>query len=206
MDEAVPQGLKERLTFVNLDPRGTEFLADGPGGNGNDLARLPRGVHKMGATYYRVGEKLIHLRGRNAPGLPGSVAGIVVGDRGHKLHIVHGAHWAAEVGTEVATYNIHYVDGATVRIPVVYGRDVVNWWLFPRGVKQTPSDATLAWTGSNDVTDMNPGLTLRLFATTWTNPHPDRAIATLEVTSKGTGCDLFLVALTLERIEPTGPK
>jgi hypothetical protein len=84
----------------------------------------------------------------------------------------------------------------------VYGRDVANWFLFLRARPETPTDARVAWTGTNDSTDLNPGLTVRLFAMTWTNPHPDREIAAIDVTSKVTASDLFLVAVTLERDEP----
>ena len=52
---------------------------------------------------------------------------------------------------------------------------------------------------STTATDLNPGLKIRLFAITWTNPHPEKAIATLDVLSASKECDPFLVALTLER-------
>ena len=29
-DEPIPPELRDRLTFVDLDPRGTDYLADGP--------------------------------------------------------------------------------------------------------------------------------------------------------------------------------
>jgi len=51
---------------------------------------------------------------------------------------------------------------------------------------------------SSDVTDLNPGSIIRLFATTWANPHPEKEVATLDILSAGTECDPFLVAVTLE--------
>ena len=47
--------------------------------------------------------------------------------------------------------------------------------------------------------EKNKGLQVRLFAQTWTNPHPEKEIATLDVLSTGTLCDPFLVAVTLEK-------
>ena len=94
---------------------------------------------------------------------------------------------------------VHYADGSTERIPIVYGRDLVNWWLWGRGFQEVPTEARVAWTELNDMSEMNKGLQVRLFARTWTNPHPEKEIATLDVISAGTLCDPFLVAATLER-------
>ncbi len=38
-----------------------------------------------------------------------------------------------------------------------------------------------------------------LFAFTWTNPHPDKEIATIDVVSSVSACDPYLVAVTVER-------
>jgi hypothetical protein len=205
VDKVLLPGLKERLTFVDLDPRGNEFVVDGPGDGGNDLARLPRGVGRMGETFFRVGEKLIHLQGRHAPGLPDSVTAISVGARAGRLHIAHGVQQAAPPGTEVGAYTVHYADGSSVRIPVVYGHDVVNWWAFSKASPELPTDARIVWSGSNDAIDLNPGLQIRLFAVTWINPHPDRIITAIDAMSTNTDCDPFLVAITLERDAPPPP-
>ena len=79
---------------------------------------------------------------------------------------------------------------------------MANWFSFARNPPELPSDARVVWSGSNDATDLNPGIKLRLFAATWKNPHPERAIATIDVSSKVLDADLFLVALTLERDGP----
>ena len=99
----------------------------------------------------------------------------------------------------VGAYVVHYNDGSTERIPIVYGRDLVNWWFWGRGFQEVPTDARVAWTGPNDISETNQGLQVRLFAMTWTNPHPEKEITTLDVVSAGTLCDPFLVAATLER-------
>ncbi len=68
-----------------------------------------------------------------------------------------------------------------------------------RAAKEEPTGARVAWTGSNDSLEQNAGIKIRLFATTWTNPHPEKEVATLDILSAGTDCDPFLVAVTLER-------
>ena len=97
----------------------------------------------------------------------------------------------------IGAYVIHYADGTSEQIPIVYGRNIVNWWNFPR--KDDPTEAETPWTGSNDMADGNPRIKIRLFALTWTNPHPEKEINALDVLSAGKDCDPFLVAATLVR-------
>ncbi len=205
-DAPISPALKDRLTFVDLDPRGNEFLADGPGGTGNDLARLPRGRRELGNTFFRIGEKLVHLRGRRALDLPESANAIAAGARADRLHFLHAAQYGEQPGTEVGAYVVRYADGTSERIPILYGRDLANWWLFPRAEVDITTTATIAWSGESDTTDLNRGLKIRLFEMTWINPHPDRTIATIDVLSKATDCDPFVVAITLERGPSGGRK
>jgi RNA polymerase sigma factor (sigma-70 family) len=196
-DEPIPPGLRERLTFIDLDRRGNDYLADGPGGAGNDLNRLPRGIHKLGDGYFRIGEKMVHVQGSMRPDMPQSVKGIPIQARGDRLHILHATEGATNSGTLIGAYVIRYADGSSEQIPLIYGRNLVNWWSFPR--KDDPTEAQTPWTGSNDWSDGNPRLKIRLFAINWTNPHPEKQIAALDVLSAGKDCDPFLVALTLAR-------
>ncbi len=198
-DEPIPPALRDRLTFVDLDRRGNDFLAEGPGGYGNDLNRLPRGLHKLGDVYFRIGEKMVHVQGRERPDLPRSVKGIPVQARADQLHFLHSTQGGANSeDTLIGAYLIHYADGSTERIPLVYSREMTNMWHRDPGRKLT--GAKVAWTGLNDAVAVNPpGLFVRVFSITWTNSHPEKTIATLDVLSAGKDCDPFLVALTLER-------
>jgi len=198
-DDPIPVGVREGLIFLDIARHGTEPLADGPGGSGNDLNRLPRGVRELDGLYFRVVEDMVHLAGTMTLDLPREVKGIRVQGRGDKLHFLHAVQQAVAAGTEVGAYVVHYADGSIERIPIVYGRDLVNWWLWGRGFQEVPTDARVAWTGLNDAAEMNKGLQVRLFARTWTNPHPEKEIASLDVISAGTLCDPFLVAATLEK-------
>ncbi|MHB1560695.1 MAG: sigma-70 family RNA polymerase sigma factor [Isosphaeraceae bacterium] len=200
VDEPIPADLRDRLTFVDLQRDGNDFLADGPASGGNDLNRLPRGVHKLGATYFRIGEKMVHLGGRERPDLPESVKGIKVGARGRVLHFLHSTQGGLNMDDRlIGAYVIHYADGSIETIPFAYARDITNWWHREPGRRLTRGK--VAWTGLNDAVaqHVRPGLRIRLFEMTWTNPHPEKEIATLDVLSKGKECDPFLVALTLER-------
>lgn len=168
-------------------------------GAGNDLNRLPRGVRNCGGQYFQIGEDMVHLAGTMTPDLPREVKGIRVGVRGRRLHFLHAVQQSVTAGTEVGDYVVRYTDGSTEHIPIVYGRDLVNWWLLGRGFQEVPTEARVAWIGTNDMSEKNQGLQVRLFARTWINPHPEKVITSLDIISAGTLCDPFLVAVTLER-------
>ena len=201
-DEPIPAEMKPRLTFVDLTPYGTNYLADGPApaSDGNNLDRLPRGVQKLADTYFRIGEKIVQVKGQNAVAWPESVNGIKVGAKCAKLQILQGNEQQNQPGTELGNYVIHYADGSLVKIPIVYGRNVVDWWHSPARETEA-STARIAWKGSNEMVDGRKveKLELRLYAFTWTNPHPDKEITTIDMVSSNTACDPYLIAVTLER-------
>jgi RNA polymerase sigma factor (sigma-70 family) len=198
VDEPVPDELRRRLTFVDLGRYGNDALADGPGGGGNDLDRMPRGVHKWGKAYFQIGEMMVHVQSQVRPQLPQSIKGIKIGARGRVVHFLHATQYDADSGEIVGAYLIHYDDETSVTVPMIYDRTLSNWWKFA-AQKADPAHDQVAWTGSNQSTDLNPGLSIRLFATAWTNPHPEKIITALDMLSAGKRCDPFLVAVTLER-------
>jgi RNA polymerase sigma factor (sigma-70 family) len=200
-DEPIPAALRPRLTFLELSESGNDFLGDGPGGVNNDLNRLPRGVSRLDGTYFQIGESMVHLRGQQNPESPLEIKGIKVRARGDRIHFLHGVQNVVNPGTEVGAYVVHYVDGSTARIPLVYGRDLANWWQFGAEVPDRPTAAKVAWSGLNDATEHNKRVRIRLFALAWANPHPEKEIASIDMTSAGTPCDPFLVAATVERDE-----
>jgi hypothetical protein len=193
LDEPIPPELRGRLTFVALDPKGTDDLIGGPGGSTNDLSPLPRGIHKLGETYFRIGEEMIHVRGQMRQDLPQAVKGIAVRARGRVLHFLHATEFSSEEAPLIGTYVVHYADGSVASIPLVYGRALVDWWQSP-GRMGEPTGAKVAWTGANESAGK-----IRLFDLAWINPHPEKEIASLDVISADKGCDPFLVAVTVQR-------
>ena len=71
--------------------------------------------------------------------------------------------------------------------------------LFPGLKKDDLPEARIAWTGSNALLDRRPKQEIKigLWAFTWTNPHPEKEIASLDVLSADKECDPFLVAVTV---------
>ncbi|WP_165224565.1 sigma-70 family RNA polymerase sigma factor [Aquisphaera insulae] len=206
-DDPIPPDLAKRLHFVDLSDYAESGLFESPGGPGNDLGHLPVGARKLGGSYFRIGEFMIHLAGSQFFEAPGEMTDIPVKARGRTLHFLHGVQWTAKDGAEVGAYVIHYADGSFERIPIVYGRDVVNWWTLRRQRAWwdwfgpdvvMPTSARVAWIDEAANSRRPAGVKARLFAVSWTNPHPEKEIATLDMTSAGGVCDPFLVAVTVE--------
>jgi hypothetical protein len=106
-----------------------------------------------------------------------------------------GNAFGAEDGTEIGTYLVHYADGTDERIPIIYGKDVRDWWRSSDPAET--SRARLAWGGKNaSVAETDQ---IRLFSSEWMNPHPDVKVMSIDFETKNTACSPFLVALTLER-------
>ena len=91
------------------------------------------------------------VRRNSSPEPPEAVRGIVIGARFDALHILHttmfGNAFGAEDGTEIGTYVVHYADRTEERIPIIYGRDVRDWWRSSDPAET--SQARLAWGGKN---------------------------------------------------------
>jgi len=199
------QAAKEKAApkFVTLDLQAwaNQALKEGPDvHNGNNLARLPTGKFTFEGTVFQVHEKMIHLQGQHAPDWPEKVKGIKVGSKFHELRMLHANQQAVANREEIGRYVVHFADGTEVRIPLIFGENIANWFSWPaerkRGAAATA--AVVAWNGKNDSTDLNPGLELHLYSMTWKNPHPEKTVDTIDFISRNTLCDPFLVALTLE--------
>jgi RNA polymerase sigma factor (sigma-70 family) len=187
-----------QYTFVDLQPRANHKLADDFGElKGNNLAAVPRGVQKLGCTPFLVGETLVRVRGKNDAGPPEAVEGIAIGARFDTLHILHstmfGNGFGVEDGTEIGAYLVRYADKTVDRIPIIYGQDVRDWWRDSDTAEA--SRGKLAWAGRNEAAEEGE---IRLFASEWKNPHPDKRVVAIDFETKDTACAPFLVALTLE--------
>ncbi len=192
-----PPDLPANLRLLDIQPLANEPLEKGPLPNGEDLAELPLGVRKLAGMWYSVGPMMIHLRASLQARLPKSAEGIKVGGRFARLHFLHGTQYEVADGTTIGRYTVHYADGFSEEVPIVYGEDVSVWMTWQNGPRKTTM-ANLAWTGKNGRTELSPEAKVYLFAMVWTNPHPDRAIEAIDFTSAVTDCSPFLVAVTAE--------
>jgi hypothetical protein len=169
------------------------------GETGNDLSELLRGVQKLDGIEFDL-RGLIQVSGsggQNSRGpFPEVAKGIKVGLRSARLYFLHGTGFVDREGQQIGSYTIHYADGQTNEIPIVYGEDVRDWWAY-NGLARETKRATVAWSGKNKATQAN-GLGLQLFRRAWENPRPEVVIDSIDFEASKARSIPFLIAITAE--------
>lgn len=196
------------LTYLDIRPQANQKL-DEPlhGFEDSNLAELPKGEQAFKGVKFKIDEGYICLGSTLAIEKPDKVQGIGVGQAFTKLHILHGDAFGAhgepgspgfvEDGTEVGEYTLYYEDGTSASIPIVYGKDVRDWWSWDKPVDITRGQ--IAWEGKSAAA-RKAGQLVRLYMVTWENPKPDQKVLSIDyVSTFKSAAAPFLVAITLER-------
>jgi len=182
---------KRKTTYVNLQPYTNQKLKGGVGNESNNLADLKEGEQTLAGVKFKIGEGLIQLGSPRSADWPKKVEDIEVKANFSKLHILHATHQSTEKDAIIAYFTVNYEDKSTQTIPIVFGKDVLDWW--HRENDEGPSRAKVAWKGSNNDSK------IRLYLTTWKNPEPTKKVVSLEFGSTFyTDCAPFCVAITAE--------
>ena len=171
--------------------------SDWQGYPGNNLKSLPPAVHELDGVKFDV-RGVVQLAGRKLPiTFPARTAPISVGRRCKRIHVLQGTAFTPGDVMEIARYKLQYADGSVEQLAVTYGVHVADWWLNPEN-SNVPSKARVVWTGLNDAAK-SWGESLRLFLTTYDNPHPDREILSVTFESAMKRSSPFMLAITVER-------
>lgn len=187
--------------LVRLAPACNINLADNnvPGdwlgyGHLHDLRRLLPGRRRFHQILVDLVDPLLNgrrnavmLRGRytERDAFPTQVA-LPLHHRAQRLFFVHTTAWPVFKGQRVGNYDVVYVDGAVVSVPLVYGVNIHAW------DDSTPSTSeTQLWA---DTTLSGVPVSVGLFE--WVNPHPHRVIERVVFRSAGTEASPVLLAVT----------
>jgi hypothetical protein len=194
----------DRPYFISLLPKANLKLTDslGSGREGNNLADLPKGEQLFAKKPFKIENGLIHLSGELTKDKPAKVEGIKVERRLKKLHVLHAACWGGSddpddknAGMLIGQYRVHYADKSTATIRIEYGKDVRDWFDFDNGKAVTRG--ALGWQGKNDYVRADD-MKIRLYVSSWDNPHPSKLVTSLDYHSANTLCAPFCVAITAE--------
>jgi hypothetical protein len=166
------------------------------GSPGNNLAGLPPGIHQFGGVGFDI-RGVIQLGGSDVPAaFPRSVEGIKVHRKCTRIHFLHAVSFIYPFGTTNGSYTIHYADGLIQTLPLVYGKQISDWWFNPNDPAE-PKDAKVVWTGQNDAAKAH-GRAIRLYQFTLENPRKDAEVATISVVANAPADGPFLLAITLD--------
>lgn len=141
---------------------------------------------------------VIQLSGAEAGvDFPIEVNGICVGQRFKRLHVLHAATFSERLGSpRLGTYILHYADGQTHELLVIRDKNIADWWVHQNDSAE-PSDATVAWGGTNKATEAY-GTFLRIYHASWENPRTDVEVTHITLVSAGRIEAPFLLAITVE--------
>jgi hypothetical protein len=188
---------KDKITFIDLSSKGNQKRDKGfhGGQDDNTLADLPKGEQKLAGVKFSIGPSVLQLGSTQVEKFPEKIEGIKVGQMFARLHILHATGFQVEDGTVIGGYTVHYADKTTAKIEIVYGKDVRDWW--DAQDKEKVTRGKLAWEGTNAAVKAS-NAKIRLYLTTWKNPHPKKKVVSIDYTSAKTKAAPFCVAMTAE--------
>lgn len=178
--------------LVNLEDYYTHALdEDLMEAEGSNLGSIAKGVKAYQNSVFDI-RGLIFLDHTGQKG-PSSVS-VKVGLKGRRLHLLQGAVGSVPTDTSVAVYTLHYADGRTRTVNMIYNRNVRDLW----DADQLPlTDARLVSLGKNI-----QGGCAQLARYTINNPLPNIEVETIEITSSCPESRPIIVGMTLERLDP----
>jgi hypothetical protein len=163
-----------------------------------NFSGLPPGVGDFGGTMFRVGG-VVQLSGTglrtNASRYPNSVEGIPVKMKCAKIHFLHATGWTMPDGAQIGAYIVHFSNGTRQEVPIIYGKDISDWWfptVAPKDTNPGASTNLAVWS-----TTTAQGI-VALYKSTWENPTPGTEVATIDFISLGSKCAPFLMGITAE--------
>jgi len=166
------------------------------GSPGFDLSPLPQKTQTLGDVSFDI-RGIVQLAGQKlkAAGgeFPEEVKGIPVGMKCRRLHFLHSTGWSANDGTQVGLYRLHYADGQTQELPIIYGKQVRDWFSNP-GTQLLDDNTVVAWS----VKPMRDADNKTLFRTSWDNPLPDVELKSIDFVSGMADPAPFLIAISVE--------
>jgi hypothetical protein len=166
------------------------------GGPGFDLAALPQKIQTLAGVSFDI-RGIIQLSGQKlkAAGgeFPEAVKGIPVGAKCRRLHFLHSVGWSAADGAQVGLYRLHYADGRAQELPIIYGKQVRDWFSNP-GSQPLGDGTVVAWS----VTPPRDADNKTLFKTSWDNPLPDVELKSIDAVSSMADPAPFLIAISVE--------
>lgn len=174
-----------------------------------DNPSLPPGTYNFGDVEFELGKGIIQLGSLYKEECPDKVTKIEVNHKLKALHIIQGTAFGGgpnvpgskshvQDDTRVGEYVIHYDDKSKAEIPIVYGKDVRDWWF--RKDEKEPSDSKVVWENDNKAAGRYK-CRVRLYMTTWKNPHPDKKVVSIDYNGRKTetAAAPFCMAISYEK-------
>ena len=121
---------------------------------------------------------------------PEKVEGVRVDRKAGAVYFLHAIAWGVLNKVETAfTYVVRYGDGTVEEVPVRNYREVWDWGFLALTAEMEANHCVKGWANGE-----NKGL----YLWRWTNPHPEKAIATIDIVSACAGQIPLIAAISVE--------
>jgi len=212
---ATPVAAPPGFAFVDLSPAINRGLGDALLVHGDEtgiLSTLPDGVQRfLGVDYEIHGAVALAMPGNTKPSV--SAPAPVPTPRFDAAHLLVGACCMLQdtpglLRIPYGFLDIAYADGSRARVPIVYGRDVMEAWT-DTGDSLA---ARIAWVEPGPRSRIYGQSRYRMYAARLENPHPRREVASISFAATNTAWSgPMILAATLEtgnatKVATTGSK
>lgn len=182
------------LTKLFNRPLADEVDNDGKGGWTDqgalmDLRNLNAGDYTFNNVAFRVekGNACFIMKNKHRPSQNLPDGGKVdLKGKVDVLAFLHTGGWI-DANMQQATYIIHYADGTKVEIPVMGGRNILDWTMPQDRADELKYDAALGLILPATSVASPQFVHVTVWMMLWKNPHPDKEIAALEVKGANEG-------------------
>ncbi len=154
-----------------------------------DLPGVPWGKNVFGNTECQIirmdfneNKTCIALSSRNLPDGWRKVDNIPVGEPVAAISFFHAVTFG-KTGEQAMTYQVHYADGSSLRLPVVVGKNIGDWNI---GKNAKSIRKMTAWKNGGH----------GFFRWTWKNPEPGKEISALSILSSNGESTPIVVGIT----------
>jgi hypothetical protein len=189
-------------------PLADEVDADGQGGwtdqgPNRDLRNLHPGDYTWNDVAFRVakGNACFIMKNGYRPSQNLPAGGKV--DLKGKADVLAFLHTGAWINADArqATYVVHYADGTKVEIPVIGGRNILDWTAPANSADEIKYDPALGLILPATSVASPQFVHVTVWMTLWKNPHPGKPIAALEVKGANAGIP-GLIAVSAGQAKP----
>jgi len=154
-----------------------------------DLRNLLAGDYTWNDVAFRVekGNACFIMKNKHRPSdnLPES-GKVALKGKADVLAFLHSGGWI-DADVREATYIIHYADGTKAEIPIIGGKNILDWTTPPDRADEIKYDPTLGLLLPATSVPSPQFVHVTVWMLLWKNPHPDKDLSSLEIKGANEG-------------------
>jgi len=124
--------------------------------------------------------------------------GAVVERKVQQASWLQGTVWRTRAGDTAGWLVWHYADSTVERVPIVYGQSTARFWGDAKQISTETNFPRAVWDHHETAKAVGKERWLRLYQQTWTNPHPNVLVKSLDfISNSNSPAAPFLIAVNV---------